>query len=377
MGERKNNTSRKLTPEDLKVEKYVYSPERLAHELKEELFKIMSTIVAGFPSGARIGVLTGGGVDSVTVLSLLTKLGYRPKALTLGFGGEDDEIEPAAVAAGHLGVCHIAKVVERFLDSTASSNSVLDEPYRGACWYYEAVKLAKESDVTHLFDGLGVDEFYGGYGFRYEKVKRYVENGMGRLGSYLRGAHPYDFPDNEDMFGPKLKKIVVPWNVLLPYFDDNELSLDDQVLLADYNAKCRQNFIPLARHARAFGIDVYYPWLTDRFIDFSLRVSSELKYDHNSQETKILFRKAIRDLVPSVTMRKKKQGFGPPLMKAFELLRCLAKEVVLEGVLISEDYLDRDFYESILKASSPSPVEINKLWDAYTLEVFLKSKGGL
>ena len=367
----KRNTSRRLSAEEFKEEKFKGSMEKAARELRTVLFDIVQSTVKSIPKAEKIGVLCSGGIDSTTVLAILSKLGCQPEAYSIGFGTEGDEIEAAAMAAEFVGVTHHVRVLDKILASTAEANSPLDEPYRAACFYYDALKFARESGVRYIFDGLGVDEFFGGYGFRYERAMKLHSDGMSRLDAYVQGAHPNDYvTSRSDLFGKELQHVQVDWNALLPYFD-NDLAFLDQMFLADYDAKCRQNFVPLAGFAKSLGINVFYPWLDDRFIDFSSRIPAEWKYEPETGRTKVLFRAAVRDLVPKLTMDKKKQGFGPGLDKVCEELRPLAEDTVLDGYMVSKGYVNGSYYRKVLEKKGPSPIEINKLWDMYTLEVFL------
>ena len=371
----KSNSSRKVSAKELEVDKFKGSAEKTAGELQTILFDIVRSTAESIPKGERIGVLSSGGIDSTIIMAILCKLGYRPEAYSIGFGGENDEIETARMVAESLGVTHHARVLNRILASTVDANRSLDEPYRAACFYYDALKFAKESGARYVFDGLGVDEFFGGYGFRYERVIKLHNAEMRRLDAYVQGAHPNDYvTSRSDLFGEKLRHIEVNWNALLPYFD-NSLSLLDQMFLADYDAKCRQNFVPLAGFAQFLGIDVFYPWLDDRLIDFSLRIPAEWKYEPETGRTKILFRAAVCDLVPKLTMDKKKQGFSPGLGRVYEELKPLAENTVLDGYMVSNGYVNGSYYRKVLEKKAPSPIEINKLWDMYTLEVFLDELG--
>jgi len=371
----KSNASRKLSAEEFEVDKFKGSAEKAAGELRTVLFDIVRSTVASIPKGEKIGVLSSGGIDSTTVMAILCKLGYRPEAYSIGFGADNDEVEAARVSAEFLGVTHHARILDRILASTADANRSLDEPYRAACFYYDALRFAKDSGARYVFDGLGVDEFFGGYGFRYEHVMRLQNSGMSRLDAYVQGAHPNDYVNSgSDLFGEKLRHIQIDWNALLPYFD-NDLTFLEQMFLADYNAKCRQNFAPLAGFAQSLEINVFYPWLDDRLIDFSLRIPTEWKYEPETGKTKILFRAAVRDLVPKSTMDKKKQGFGPGLSKVYEELKPLAENTIMHGYMVSNGYVNRSHYRKALEKKAPSSIEINKLWDLYTLEVFLDGLG--
>jgi len=370
----KNNMVRKLSADEYAVDTAKESLDRSDTELRTVLFDIVRSSVEKVPRGEKLGVLSSGGIDSTAVMGILCKLGYLPEAYSIGFGTENDEIESARMAADFLGVPHHVRVLDRILSSTVDANRVLDEPYRAACFYYDALKFVKESGVKYVFDGLGVDEFFGGYSFRYERAMRLANDGMNRVDAYVLGAHPNDYvPSESDLFGEKLRRLKVDWAALLPYFD-NHLAILDQIFLADYNAKCRQNFIPLARLADPLRIQVFYPWVDDRFIDFSLRIPPEWKFNPATGETKILFRRAVRDLVPSSTMEKRKQGFGPTAARVYEELAPEAQDIVLDGMMISNGFVSRDYYRKILEKDNPSVVEINKLWDLYTLEVFLRNQ---
>lgn len=370
-GRRKVNRSRKLSPQDFEARKAWNSASVMADGLRRVLFEIVQSLMKEVPPEERIGVLSSGGIDSTALMGVLCKMGFRPEAFTIGFGGESDEVESARQATDFLGITHNVRILTTILASTEEANRTLDEPYRGACFYYDALRFVKDSGIKYVFDGLGVDEFFGGYDFRYQQVMNLVGSGMTGLDAYLQGSHPNDYVGSESgLFGDRLRQVDIQWRTLFPYFD-NDLAFLDQIFMADYNAKCRWNFIPLAGLGSSLGINVFYPWLNDKFIDFSMRVPTEWKYDQQSGRTKILFRAAVGDLVPKSTMEKKKQGFGPTLSKVYEELRQLAEDTVMDGLMVSNGYVDKKYYRDVLRKKSPSTLEINKVWDLYTLESFL------
>lgn len=367
----KHNESRYLSPEEFMLPRFQGSAGSLAERLRTLLFEIMRSATKNIPQGETIGVLSSGGIDSTALMAILCKLGHRPEAFSIGFGTENDEIEAAGVAASFLGVPHHARVLDRILDSTREANRILDEPYRAACFYYDALRFVRDSGVKYVFDGLGVDEFFGGYDFRYRRVLDLMSTSSTRLGAYLQGAHPNDYVTPEsNLFGDRLRHVSTDWDRLFPYFQ-NRLTLLDQIFLADYNAKCRQNFVPLAGFASSLGINILYPWLDDAFINFSLHIPTEWKYNPQSGETKILFRKAVQDLVPQSTMKKGKQGFGPTSSRVYEELKGLAEDAILDGYMVSNGHVNGDYYSKALDRKDPSWTDTNKLWDLYTLEVFL------
>lgn len=114
--------------------------------------------------------------------------------------------------------------------------------------------------------------------------------------------------------------------------------------------------------------------MSDAFIDFSLHIPDELKYNPSTGETKILFCKAFENMLPTQTLKKPKQGFGPSLNKVYKELRPIAEGTVPDGTMVSEGYLNKTYYKKVLGKDAPTTVEINKLWDAYALEVFLSQR---
>jgi asparagine synthetase B (glutamine-hydrolysing) len=374
-GRRKSNASRELRVGDFKSERFRGSSEPFADALRTLVFEIIQSLTKNIPDGEKIAVLGSGGIDSSTVVAILCKLGYRPEVFTIGFGAENDEIESASTLAEHLRVKHHARILTKILGSTSDANRLLAEPYRAACYGYDAYKFTADSGAKYVFDGLGVDEFFGGYDFRYQRIMDLIARGHKPLEAYLRGAHPIDYVESESaLFGKKLSRVKPDWARLFPYFD-NDLDVIDQIFLADYDGKCRHNFVPLASLAGPLGIRVFYPWLDERFMDFALRVPTNWKYDPKTKRTKILFREAVAGLLPRAVMEKKKQGFGPSLGNVYEELRPLAEDIVLDGFMVSNGYVNGDYYREVMGKKSPSATEINKLWDLYTLEVFLDDRG--
>jgi hypothetical protein len=146
-------------------------------------------------------------------------------------------------------------------------------------------------------------------------------------------------------------------------------------IMADYNGKCVHNFIPLSDLYWTLGIHPKYPWLSDRFIDFSLKVPTHLKYDPQTQNTKILIRKAFGALLPKRTLSKRKQGFGPDLESVWQReLKDATKDSVLGGYMISHGYLSKEFFTNALENPNATPVQKVKCWEAYCLEKLLNAR---
>jgi asparagine synthase (glutamine-hydrolysing) len=372
-GENQKVTGRLLTIEEMQRKRSSLEEGGLANMLLSVCKNVVQSHLGDNPK--KTCVVTGGGIDSGAAVAIMSLLGLKFEAVTMGFGSRNDEIEDAEVLCEHFGV-RLHKFVSRsVLSSTSEAVSKLGVPYRGVAFSYDLARRVKSLGFDIVVDGLGVDEFFGGYGFRYEKVLGLHQAGLDRLSAYLMGANPIDYIDDEaDFFGKRLRDISIPWMTFFPYFS-NSLSLLEQIFIADYNGKCVHNFIPLSDLHRMFGVQPIYPWLSDTFIDFSLNIPSQLKYNPQTGHTKILFRKAFDGLLPSRTLLKRKQGFGPNMDEVWEdELRDATRDTVLDGYMVSNGYLRKEFFQSILEKLKPTPVEMSKCWEVYCLEKLLEAK---
>jgi asparagine synthase (glutamine-hydrolysing) len=342
-----------------------------------EMRKSRQNIIRACSNGesGRVCVVTGGGIDSGAIVGLMSSLDLDFEAVTMGFGGPNDETADAEQLCDHFGIRLHKFVSKSVLSSTFEAGSLLGIPYRGASFCLDLSRIIKSQGFDVVFDGLGVDEFFGGYGFRYEKVLRMHSEGTDRLLAYLKGANPLDFVDEASgFFGKKLSDVRVPWARLFPYFENN-LSFLEQIYMADYNGKCVHNFMPLAGLYRAVGLRPVYPWLSDPFIDFALTIPSDLKYDPQTGSTKILFRRAFEKMLPKRTLTKKKQGFGPDLDFVWSKeLREAAEDTVADGYMVSNGYLSKEFFKEALQSPNPTPVHMTKCWEVYCLEKLLQAR---
>jgi len=372
-GETQEISGRLLTIQEMKRKKSPTAEGGLAQEFLAVCKDAVRSCID--ENSRRICVVTGGGIDSGTLVATMSSLGLDFEAVTMGFDTPNDEILDAQQLCDHFGI-RLHKFISRnVLSSTSEAIPKLGIPYRGVSFCYDLARYIESLGFDTVFDGLGVDEFFGGYGFRYEKVLRMHNEGLDKLSAYLKGANPLDYVDEgSDLFGEKLRGITVPWARFFPYFN-SDFPFIEQIFMADYNGKCVHNFIPLSNLYKIFGIRPRYPWLSDGFIDFSLRVPTHLKYDPQTGDTKILVRKAFGTLLPKRTLSKRKQGFGPDLESVWQReLKNAAEETVLDGYMVSNGYLNREFFRDALENSDATPVQKTKCWEVYCLEKLLDAR---
>jgi asparagine synthase (glutamine-hydrolysing) len=340
----------------------------------------------------RIAVALSAGVDSILIFCLIRK--EFPEmdidCLTVSFN-EDDSIEvPAAreIAESQNAGFHEIRV-ENLLKDLPTHISIIQEPRWNIYQHYFIEKARTISNV--LFTGDGGDELFAGYIFRYKKflanIKPNDSSWQDRVQTYLQ-CHERDWvPDQEDMFGVKLKKRFSWYSIylLLKKYFDNGLDPLEQVLLADYHGKLMYDFIPTnEKYFKHFNIDGIAPLLYSEIIDLSIRIPAYLKYDLASNIGKIPLREIIKSnaitsaslSLPSRLIENKKVGFGIINLPKFWFK--IGKETVTsnleKGMIFEDKIISRDWYIKSLKRidGNKDPRYIAKMLQLLSLEIWYK-----
>jgi asparagine synthase (glutamine-hydrolysing) len=257
--------------------------------------------------------------------------------------------------------------------------SIIKEPRWNIYQYYFIEKARTISNM--LFTGDGGDELFAGYTFRYKKFLENIKldhSWIDRIHAYLL-CHERDWvPDQEDMFGVKVKKFT--WHsiyLILKKFFDNSLDPLEQLLLADYHGKLMYDFIPTnEKYFKHFNLNGIAPLLSNEIIDRSVRIPASLKYDYAANIGKIQLREIIkRNASSSYPVENKKMGFGINLVK---LWFSVGEEIItstLEKARIFEDkIIDKEWYiKSLIRISQDNDLRyISKMLQLLSLEIWYK-----
>lgn len=336
---------------------YSESSKQSESELKEEMFSRLRKAVSHNINTDSIGAFLSGGLDSSTVAALLAEnTKGRADAFGIGFSAQGyDEMAYARVTAKRFNVnLHEYYVTPEDLTATVPLVAkAYDEPFGNASALpaYYCAKLAKESGKDVLLAGDGGDEIFAGNA-RYAKQKifdlyrhvpRWVKGGLleplllgqsalGRIPplrkvkSYIQQARlpmpdrleSYNFLHREsldDIFSAGFLASVdcqSPLKNLREVYERTTvdsmlkrmLHLDLKITLADNDLRKVNRMCELA------GIEVRYPMLDEKLVEFSARVPSRLLLKR--LELRSFYRKAMEGFLAPETLNKNKQGFGLP-----------------------------------------------------------------
>lgn len=326
--------------------------------LKQEFRELLETAVAERLARGPSGCYLSGGTDSSTVSGLVTQLtGQAADTYSIGFAVPGyDEMEYARIAARHFATRHHEYYVtpEDLVSGMPLVAASYDQPFgnSSAVPAYYCARLAHEDGYVRLLAGDGGDELFGGNA-RYAKQKIFAL--YDRLPNFLRGGLLEPLCADNRLFGsaPLLKKVAsyiqqarVPMpdrmqtynllmrlgldDVLHPEFHDRidaeepvrhqrktyavvdtSAALIDKMLAYDWRYTLAENDLPkVIGSARLAGIEVGFPLLDDRLLEFSMRLPPDWKV--KGLNLRWFFKEALKDFLPAEIIRKKKHGFGLP-----------------------------------------------------------------
>ena len=329
----------------------VARPQRMDEtEASTELRRLLDEAVAShLESEVPLGALLSGGIDSSTVVALMTRHA-RGRVRTFSIGFEEagfNEADDARAVATALGTDHTELVVRPDVSALFQSLIVaFDEPFAdsSAIPTYLVCRLAR-SEVTVALSGDGGDELFAGYA-RYAETlgraelprplrsllralarrlphgasgrNRLLDLGRTRMGRYaatmLLPAHPgYGGIVRADLAASSddLEQAFGAWQT-----DLADADLITAMTLTDVRTYLPGDILTkVDRTSMAVSLEARVPLLDNAVVDFALAVPSELKMRHG--RGKWLLRRAVEGLVPARVLQKPKQGFAVPLRRWF------------------------------------------------------------
>jgi asparagine synthase (glutamine-hydrolysing) len=118
----------------------------------------------------------------------------------------------------------------------------------------------------------------------------------------------------------------------------------------------------------AHGLEGRSPMLDHEFMEFAAGLPSDLKL--RGSDTKYIFKKAVRDLVPAEIIDRPKKGFSVPLDGWFRKeLREMSGDLLLDGRLAGRGYFKPGAVQRLLEEHWRGTASWqNQLWSVLMLE---------
>lgn len=324
-------------------------------EAAEEMLGLLASSTARLADGADSGAFLSGGLDSSTVAGLLARHSPHPKTYSIGFDADGyDEIAYARLASEHFDTDFNTYYVtpDDVVAELPTIAAAYDEPFgnSSALPAYFCARLAAADGRTRLLAGDGGDELFAG-NERYAKqqvFERYallprwgrerllepllhdlLPEGLplvGKARSYIQQAkiplpdrlQTYNFLNRfgvDNILDEGLRGAV---DTGLPaqldrdlYHHPRQASRLNRMLYLDWHHTLADNDLrKVNRMCQLAGIQVEYPMLDDRLVEFSTRVSSQRKM--RGGRLRDFYKRAVAGFLPPEIINKSKHGFGLP-----------------------------------------------------------------
>jgi asparagine synthase (glutamine-hydrolysing) len=345
-------------------------------------------------SDVPVGFLLSGGVDSTAMLGLAVgKTEKRLSSFTLGFStpGLADERPYARLAADRFGSDHheMSISAREFADFLPRFSWYMEEPVcepQAVALYYVTRMAAQYVKV--LISGEGGDEAFAGYPIYrnlvwLERFKSLLGPAAGTL-STLIGAINEKRPSHRlSKYGPLLKLPFPEYyysRTSAPnrYFnaDQKELYTDgfigcvdrkfstapalrdlrsgspsgrvNRMLYADTMTSLPDDLLLKAdKMTMANSVELRVPFLDHHFLEFAATLPENMKV--RGFETKYVAKRALRRLIPTEIIRRKKVGFPVPYESWMRReLKDWVRDILLDSTTINRGYFRRRAVESLL-----------------------------
>jgi len=370
-------------------------------------------------SDVPVGVLLSGGIDSSSIVALASRMKDEPlKTFCMGFGHPDDELADARLVADHFGTDHEERVVaDNLLKDYPKMIWYADEPKRNLYPYYISEIVGRH--VKTVLGGLGSDELFGGYIFKYNFVKgiesirkqtmfetkqkiAHIADDLiafqSRFGNITDDEH-LDYLEmikaiNDDtalylitqtqdkvfnneylekMYGHALlSSQLAPIRDAYHSFFASHHRFLDKLMLADFREKMTDDFLLVDdRMNMAHSLESRVPFLDKELVDFAFTIPTV--YKTQDPNGKYILKKAMKDLLPKEVLCKKKQGFASGTYEVYlHEGRELMQQMLPEGNLVKEGYISGDYVNSVL-TEIPNPklnLHYGVLWNLLTCEIW-------
>lgn len=361
-------------------------------------------------SDVPLGAFLSGGLDSSSMVAFMARRSERPvKTFSIGFDEPGyDETGAARRVAEQFGTEHTEWVlkpdVEELVDDIAWH---LDEPFgdSSAIPTYMVSKLAAD-EVKVVLSGDGGDELFAGYDkYRVESRERLYEyapaplrQALGLVGTSMpEGAKGRNFLrhlalsgaerylDASTLFKRDQKQRLFRPEPAARMADDDPW-VDARAFLTraggDWLSAAQhwdiKSYLPLDiltkvdRMSMAHSLEARVPLLDHKLVEFAATIPPELRLRHG--ESKSIFKRAMRGILPDEIIDRPKHGFAVPLGAWFRgRLSGFARELLLSETSRRRGIFDTGYLERLLAMHERGRDLSLQLWTLISFELWCRT----
>jgi asparagine synthase (glutamine-hydrolysing) len=383
----------------VKIERYwdlKFSPKikLTEEEYKERLLDLLTEAVKiRLISDVPLGVFLSGGIDSSSVVAIMSKIFRQPiKTFSVGFKESSfNELEYIHKVAKIFATKHHEYIIKpNILEILPELIWYFNEPFADSSCIptYYLSKMARQ-EVKVVLNGDGGDECFGGY-------ERYVANKIAdiyctipkffrdklssivmrlpesttkkdfakRLKRFLSAGDLtpekrhifwmsiFDNESKQNLYSKDLRnrlKDINSCDYLLDIFRESEIEdFIDKTLLVDTMSYLPNDLlVKIDISSMANSLEVRSPFLDHKLMEFAASLSPNLKL--KGLTTKYILKKTLGKVLPKQILYRKKAGFGVPIGSWFRNeLKDYPYEILLDARSIKRGYFKKESIERLL-----------------------------
>ena len=326
------------------------SVDEWAHRLRE-VFE--GAVTRQLISDVPLGTYLSGGMDTGAISAVAASQIHNMHTFTCGFdlpeGATDlerhfDERGDSHRLARLLGTIHHELELGPDAMAPALPHVVwhLDEPRVGISYqvFYTAELIRRY--VTVVLSGVGGDELFGGYPWRYAPVMELTGSKF-EAEYYSQWIRFLTDQEKRKLFTEEISQQLGDYST----FDSFRASLGDtagydslhRALYFDFKTFLGGLLVVDDKLAMAHSVEGRVPFLDNELVDIVACIPSEFKLQGG--ESKIVLRRAMRGLLPEETLHRRKQGFTPPDQSWYKQ----GAMDYIRDLILSPRALDRGYFQ--------------------------------
>ena len=383
--------------------------------LKEKLLTLLEDATRlRMRSDVPFGAYLSGGVDSSTVVSLMTRFSDKP-ILTFALGYEDEfknkeaDLFYARRVSEAFKTEHYEYIMSynELVEEIGNVIAAFDQPFSGTMSTYFLTKLIRKH-VKVAISGDAADELFGSYLSHrvaqpiYHFSRLYDKARLNKLmETDKRLFAPCDFRFLEELFN-KSRGNEVKWRYLLYLFLDEE---KERLLTDHFKSQLNgaNSFLLLKKHfntltakeplnrilemewntqlpdqvlafvdflSMAHSVEIRSPFLDYRFVEFVATIPGSMKIRDGN--VKDILKKTVEPLIPEGITKRPKEGFVLPIFDwMVEKLRDYSLDVLSEKRLKRHNFLNTRVVKNILEDYySGNKSVAGKVWNLMMFQVW-------
>ena len=227
----------------------------------------------------------------------------------------------------------------------------LDEPRVGISYQVYHMAEVIRRHVTVVLSGVGGDELFAGYPWRYQAINGLPLEQFDRA-YYQHWIRFLSDDEKRKLFTDKVNQELSGFSTFDSYCQvmnsaEASWSALHRALYFDFKTFLNGLLLVDDKLSMAHSVEARVPFLDNDLVDYAARIPARFKLDGG--QGKLVLREAMRGLLPDETINRRKQGFTPPdrtwyKQSSWDFIR----QLILSERALERGYFRPTYLEKIL-----------------------------